>query len=145
LPEGFVTVGLPVVPVTVAGALPLEKGRNDQVFVAVLMHVPPAFCASVNTDPLIVTPAPAVTVTTPAPRLMRTIFVPTANATEEFGGIVDVVADALEYVTAPPLSARTRVSDTLVTVRIVSALNAVFRFAAVRTAPAVKATMPLLP
>jgi len=76
---------------------------------------------------------------------MRTIFVPTANATEEFGGIVDVVADALEYVTAPPLSARTRVSDTLVTVRIVSALNAVFRFAAVRTAPAVKATMPLLP
>jgi hypothetical protein len=76
---------------------------------------------------------------------MRTIFVPTANATEEFGGMVDVVALAFEYVTPPPLSASTSVSDVPVTIRSVSALNAVFRFAAVRTAPAVKATMPLLP
>jgi hypothetical protein len=88
------------VPVAVslkfAAPTPLEKGRNDHVFVAVLMHVPPAFCARVRVAPLTVTPAPAVTVTTPAPRLMRTIFVPTANATEEFGGIVDVVALAFE-------------------------------------------------
>jgi len=88
------------VPVAVsekfAAPTPLAKGRNDQVFVAVLIQVPPAFCANVNTDPLTVTPAPAVTVTTPAPRLMRTIFVPVANATEEFGGIVDVVALAFE-------------------------------------------------
>jgi hypothetical protein len=75
---------------------PLEKGRNDQTFVAVLMQVPPAFCARVSVAPLIVTPAPAVTVTTPAPRLMRTTFVPVANATEAFGGIVDVVALAFE-------------------------------------------------
>jgi hypothetical protein len=128
-----------------AAPTPLEKGRNDQVFVAVLMHVPPAFCARVRVAPLTVTPAPAVTVTTPAPRLMRTIFVPTANATDALGGIVDVVAAAFEYVTPPPLSAITSVSDVDVTVRSVSALNAVFRFAAVRTAPAVKATMPLLP
>jgi hypothetical protein len=73
----------------------LPKGRKLQVFVAVLMHVPPAFCAIVRV-PLTVTPAPAVTVTTPAPRFTRTIFVPTANATEEFGGIVDVVALAFE-------------------------------------------------
>jgi hypothetical protein len=76
---------------------------------------------------------------------MRTIFVPVANATDAFGGIVDVVALAFEYVTPPPLSASTSVSDVDVTVRNVNALNAVFRFAAVRTAPAVKATMPLLP
>jgi hypothetical protein len=88
------------VPVAVsekfAAPTPLEKGRKLQVFVAVLIHVPPAFCARVSVAPLIVTPAPAVTVTTPAPRLMRTIFVPVANATEELGGIVDVVALALE-------------------------------------------------
>jgi hypothetical protein len=66
------------------------------VFVAVLIQVPPAFCARVSGVPLIVTPAPAVTVTTPAPRLMRTIFVPVANATEEFGGMVDVVLAAFE-------------------------------------------------
>jgi hypothetical protein len=91
-----VIVGDPVVLLTTAAAVPLEKGRNDQVFVAVLMHVPPAFCASVKVAPLTVTPAPAVTVTTPAPRLMRTIFVPTANATDEFGGMVEVVALAFE-------------------------------------------------
>jgi hypothetical protein len=90
------TVGDPVVPATVAGALPLEKGRNDQVFVAVLIQVPPAFCARVSVAPLMVTPAPAVTVTTPAPRLMRTIFVPVANATDEFGGMVEVVLAAFE-------------------------------------------------
>jgi hypothetical protein len=76
---------------------------------------------------------------------MRTIFVPTANATEEFGGIVDVVADAFEYVTPPPLSASTSVSDVDVTVRSVSALKAVLRLLAVRTAPAEKLTMMLLP
>jgi hypothetical protein len=94
-----VIVGDPVVLVTSAevsvAAPALPKGRNDQVFVAVLIQVPPAFCAIVSV-PLTVTPAPAVTVTTPAPRLMRTIFVPTANATDEFGGIVDVVALAFE-------------------------------------------------
>jgi hypothetical protein len=90
-------VGDPVVALTVAFVpLPLEKGRKLQVFVAVLMHVPPAFCASVKVAPLTVTPAPAVTVPTPAPRLMRTLFVPVANATDEYGGIVEVVADAFE-------------------------------------------------
>jgi hypothetical protein len=79
-----------------AAPTPLEKGRNDHVFVAVLIHVPPAFCARVRVAPLTVTPAPAVTVTTPAPRLMRTIFVPTANATDALGGMVDVVALAFE-------------------------------------------------
>jgi hypothetical protein len=83
-------------PEKTAFPTPLEKGRNDHVFVAVLMHVPPEFCASVSVAPLTVTPAPAVTVTTPAPRLMRTIFVPTANATDAFGGIVEVVAAAFE-------------------------------------------------
>jgi hypothetical protein len=76
-----VIVGLPVVALTSEDfrrLAPLEKGRKLQVFVAVLIQVPPAFCASVSSDPLTVTPAPAVTVTTPAPRLMRTIFVPTA-------------------------------------------------------------------
>jgi hypothetical protein len=66
------------------------------VFVAVLMHVPPAFCARVSVAPLTVTPTPAVTVTTPAPRFTRTIFVPVAYAIEEKGGIVEVVADAFE-------------------------------------------------
>jgi hypothetical protein len=98
-PPAVTMLGDPVVADTFAAVksgVPLEKGRNDQVFVAVLIQVPPAFCARVRVAPLTVTPAPAVTVTTPAPRLMRTIFVPTANATEEFGGIVDVVAAAFE-------------------------------------------------
>jgi hypothetical protein len=124
-----------------AAPTPLEKGRNDQVFVAVLIHVPPAFCASVSVAPLTVTPAPAVTVTTPAPRFTRTIFVPVAKAIDENGGIVAVVADALEKVTQPPASARTNVSEVKVTVRIVNALKAVFKFAAVKTAPLRNATI----
>jgi hypothetical protein len=60
---------------------------------------------------------------------------------DENGGTVTVVAAAFEYVTAPPLSARTNVSEVAVTVRIVSALNALLRFAAVRTDPEVNATM----
>ena len=75
-----VIVGDPVVLVTsaeVSVGAPLPKGRNDQVFVAVLMHVPPAFCAIVKV-PFTVTPEPAVTVTTPAPKLTSTIFVPVA-------------------------------------------------------------------
>ena len=114
------------------------------MFVAVLMHVPPAFCANVSVAPLTVTPAPAVTVTTPAPRLMRTIFVPVANATDEFGGMVEVMAPVFEKLIAPPLSARTRVSEVEVTVLIVSALNAELSEAAVRVAPAVNETMLLL-
>ncbi len=94
-----VIVGDPVVLDTSAEVkvgVPLVKGRNDHVFVAVLMHVPPSFCDSDRSEPFTVTPAPAVTVTTPAPTFINTIFVPVANATEEFGGIVEVVALALE-------------------------------------------------
>jgi hypothetical protein len=67
----------PVVLDMTALPAPLPKGRNDQVFVAVFMQVPPAFCAIVKV-PFTVTPEPGVTVTTPAPRFAKMIFVPTA-------------------------------------------------------------------
>jgi hypothetical protein len=124
---------------------PEALGRKYHVFVAVLINVPPAFCASVTIEPFNVTPTPAVMVTTPAPRLRSWITVPFAYATEEKGGTVAVIGLAFEKLTAPPASARTNVSEVPVTARNVNVLNAVFRFAAVRTDPAVKATMPLLP
>jgi hypothetical protein len=75
-----VIVGDPVVLDTsaeVSVGVPLPKGRNDHVLVAVFMQVPPAFCEIVKV-PFTVTPDPGVTVTTPAPKLTSTIFVPTA-------------------------------------------------------------------
>jgi hypothetical protein len=122
---------------------PETLGRKYHVFVAVLMSVPPAFCASVTTEPFNVTPTPAVTVTTPAPRLRSWITVPFAYATEENGGTVAVIGLAFEKLTAPPASARTNVSDVPVTARNVSALKAEFKFAAVKTAPLRNATITI--
>jgi hypothetical protein len=85
-----------VATVDVPEADPTSLGRKYQVFVAVLISVPPAFCASVTTEPFRVTPTPAVTVTTPAPRFRSWITVPFAYATEEKGGTVAVIGLAFE-------------------------------------------------
>jgi hypothetical protein len=61
---------------------------------------------------VIVTPEPCVIVVCPAPVWAKFKTVPTGNATLELGGIVNVLADALERVTSALLpSARTAVYE----------------------------------
>ena len=75
-----VIVGDPVVLDTSAEVrfgVPLAKGRYDQVFVAVLIRDEAPLVARAVIVPAIVTPAPAVGVQAPAPRLRIFIRVPT--------------------------------------------------------------------
>jgi hypothetical protein len=67
------------------------------------------YCAIVSVLPLSVTPPPAATVTTPAPRFVMLTTVPVGNATEAFDGIVTVTLEAFEQVTFFPASVRTSV------------------------------------
>ena len=57
----------------------------------------------------IVTPDPAAMVVCPAPIDATLTTVPTANATDEFGGTVNVFADALFIVTIFPASVNANV------------------------------------
>jgi ribosomal protein L1 len=105
-----VIVGDPVVLDTspeVRAEVPLPKGTYDQVLVAVLMTEADALVARALIVPEIVTPAPAVGVHAPAPRLRMFMRVPTTYATDELAGMVSVVAPAFVMLTVFPASVRT--------------------------------------
>jgi hypothetical protein len=109
-----VIVGDPVVLVTSAEVkvgTPLPKGTYDQVLVAVLITEADELVVRAVMVPEMVTPAPAVGVQAPAPRLRIFIRVPIGNATEALAGIVTVFADALDIVIVLPASVRTAVMD----------------------------------
>jgi hypothetical protein len=75
-----VILGDPVVLVTSAevnSEAPLAKGRYDQVLVAVLISDAAPLVARAVIVPAIVTPAPAVGVQAPTPRLRMFMRVPT--------------------------------------------------------------------
>jgi hypothetical protein len=79
----------------------------DQVLVAVLTTDAALLVARAVIVPAIVTPAPAVGVQAPAPRLRIFMRVPTTYATLAFAGIVRVVAPALVMLTVFPASVST--------------------------------------
>ena len=110
----MVIVGDPVVLVTSAevnvGA-PLPKGTYDQVLVAVFITDALLLVARAVIVPLIVTPAAAVGVHAPAPRLRMLIRVPITYATDELAGIVTVLTLAFDIVITLPASVRTVVYD----------------------------------
>jgi hypothetical protein len=116
--------------------------------VAVLINVAPLYCARNSCDgvALIVTPAPAATVTCPAPTWARSIFVPTANGTLEFGGTVNVIGLALLSVTRTPRpSAATSVYVVPVCALIVSVEVAAAPVAPVPPVPPVAPGRPSMP
>jgi hypothetical protein len=109
-----VIVGDPVVLDTspeVRVGVPLPKGTYDQVLVAVFTTDADPFCANAVIVPEIVTPAPAVGVQAPAPRLSMFMRVPVGNATDAFAGIVTVFALTLDIVIVFPASVKTAVID----------------------------------
>jgi hypothetical protein len=109
-PPLVVIVGDPVVLDTspeVRVGVPLPKGTYDQVLVAVLITAALLLVARAVIVPLIVTPAPAVGVHAPAPRLRMLIRVPTTYATDELAGIVTVVALTFDIVITLPASVMT--------------------------------------
>jgi hypothetical protein len=88
---------------------PLRKGIYDHVLVSRLIIVAEALAANALIVPVIVTVERAVTVNSPAPRLMTFIRVPTGNATEALAGTLITFAVATFMVTVLPASVSTRV------------------------------------
>jgi hypothetical protein len=109
-----VIVGDPVVLDTsaeVSVGVPLPKGTYDQVLVAVFITAAELLVARAVIVPLMVTPAPAVGVQAPAPRLRMFMRVPITYATDALAGIVTVLALALLIVITLPASVKTVVYD----------------------------------
>jgi hypothetical protein len=103
-----VIVGDPVVLLITAAALPLEKGRNVQVFVPFFTRVAALNCASVNGVPLMVTPTAPATVTVPAPTLSSRSCVPVGHATDDSSGNVTATGLAFDVVTSLVKSVSTK-------------------------------------
>lgn len=112
---------------------------NCQVFVAVLMRVPPSWMARVALAAFNVTPAAVPTVNDPAvPMLMRCTRVPSGEPQVVLVGIVTVPPELLFRVTRFPASAVPRVRAVVVSVLMKAPLMVSVRSAAVSTSPVVK-------